>query len=73
MHSPGDTVVIVSVNERLGPGGEVTGLGTQTQVWARTEAGWRVIAAVVSPMTGLAMTGLPTTVPPMTEPPMTEP
>lgn len=52
VHSPGDTVVTVSVNERLGPNGEVTGLGTQTQVWARTEAGWRVIAAVVSPMTG---------------------
>jgi len=50
VHSPGDTVVTVSVNERLGPNGEVTGLGTQTQVWARTEAGWRVIAAVVSPM-----------------------
>jgi hypothetical protein len=53
VRSPGDTVVTVSVNERLGPGGEVTGLGTQTQVWARTEAGWRVIAAVVAPMTGL--------------------
>jgi hypothetical protein len=52
VHSPGDTVVTVSVNERLDPNGEVTGLGTQTQVWARTEAGWRVIAAVVSPMTG---------------------
>jgi uncharacterized protein (TIGR02246 family) len=50
--SPGDTVVIVSVNERLSPDGEVTGLGTQTQVWARTEEGWRVIAAVVSPMMG---------------------
>jgi Protein of unknown function (DUF3225) len=52
VQSPGDTVVTVSVNERLGPDGEVTGLGTQTQVWARTEAGWRVIAACVSPMTG---------------------
>lgn len=52
VRSPGDTVVIVSVNERLSPDGEVTGLGTQTQVWARTEEGWRVIAAVVSPMTG---------------------
>jgi hypothetical protein len=51
-HSPGDTVVTVSVNERLGPDGEVIGLSTQTQVWARTEAGWRVIAACVSPMTG---------------------
>ena len=51
VHSPGDTVVTVSVNERLGPDGEVTGLGTQTQVWARTEEGWRVIAACVSPMT----------------------
>jgi hypothetical protein len=53
VHSPGDTVVTVSVNERIGRNGEVTGLGTQTQVWARTEAGWRVIAAVVAPMTGL--------------------
>jgi hypothetical protein len=52
VRSPGDTVVTVSVNERLSPDGEVTGLGTQTQVWARTEEGWRVIAAVVSPMTG---------------------
>jgi hypothetical protein len=52
VHSPGDTVVTVSVNERLGPDGEVLGLGTQTQVWARTAAGWRVIAACVSPMTG---------------------
>jgi hypothetical protein len=52
VHSPGDTVVTVSVNERLGPDGAVIGLGTQTQVWARTEEGWRVIAAVVSPMTG---------------------
>lgn len=51
VRSPGDTVVIVAVNERLSPDGEVTGLGTQTQVWARTEEGWRVIAAVVSPMT----------------------
>jgi hypothetical protein len=57
VHSPGDTVVTVSVNERLGPNGEVTGLGTQTQVWARTEAGWRVIAAIVSPMTASPMTG----------------
>jgi len=57
VHSPGDTVVTVSVNERLGPNGEVTGLGTQTQVWARTEAGWRVIAAVVSPMAVSPMTG----------------
>jgi hypothetical protein len=52
VRSPGDTVVTVSVNERLGPGGEVIGLSTQTQVWARTEEGWRVIAACVSPMTG---------------------
>jgi hypothetical protein len=52
VRSPGDTVVIVSVNERLSPDGEVTGLGTQTQVWARTEEGWRVIAAVISPMKG---------------------
>jgi Protein of unknown function (DUF3225) len=52
VHSPGDTVVTVSVNERLGPDGEVIGLSTQTQVWARTEAGWRVIAACVSPMSG---------------------
>lgn len=57
VHSPGDTVVTVSVNERLGPNGEVTGLGTQTQVWARTDEGWRVIAAVVSPMTVSPMTG----------------
>jgi hypothetical protein len=57
VRSPGDTVVTVSVNERLGPNGEVTGLGTQTQVWARTRAGWRVIAAVVSPMTMPPMTG----------------
>jgi Protein of unknown function (DUF3225) len=57
VHSPGDTVVTVSVNERLGPHGEVTGLGTQTQVWARTADGWRVIAAVVSPMTVPPMTG----------------
>ena len=62
VHSPGDTVVTVSVNERLGPDGEVTGLGTQTQVWARTEEGWRVIAAVVSPMT-------PSPVPPSPVPP----
>jgi hypothetical protein len=52
VHSPGETVVTVSVNERLSPDGEVMGLSTQTQVWARTEAGWRVIAACVSPMTG---------------------
>jgi hypothetical protein len=52
VHSPGDTVVTVSVNERLGPDGAVIGLSTQTQVWARTEAGWRVIAACVSPMKG---------------------
>jgi Protein of unknown function (DUF3225) len=52
VRSPGDTVVTVSVNERLSPHGEVTGLGTQTQVWARTEEGWRVIAAAPSPMTG---------------------
>ena len=49
-------MVTVSVNERLGPDGEVIGLGTQTQVWARTEAGWRVIAACVSPMTVSPMT-----------------
>jgi Protein of unknown function (DUF3225) len=41
----------MSVNERLGPNGEVTGLGTQTQALARTEADWRVIAAIVSPVT----------------------
>jgi hypothetical protein len=63
VHSPGDTVVTVSVNERLGPNGEVTGLGTQTQVWARTEAGWRVIAAVVSPMTASPVTRSPVTGP----------
>jgi hypothetical protein len=42
---------------RVDGDGPVTGLGTQTQVWARTEGGWRVIAAVVSPMTAPAMTG----------------
>jgi hypothetical protein len=51
VHSPGDTVVTVSVNERLGADGEVIGLGTQTQVWAHTQDGWRVIAACVSPIT----------------------
>jgi len=61
--SPGETVVTVSVNERLGPDGTVLGLSTQTQVWARgdgnggngcngdDDGGWRVIAACVSPMT----------------------
>lgn len=73
VHSPGDTVVTVSVNERLGPDGEVIGLGTQTQVWARTEDGWRVIAACVSPaaMPPAAMpltTVSPTTVSPTTGP-----
>jgi hypothetical protein len=48
--SPGETVVTVSVNERLDVEGNVIGLGTQTQVWARTDAGWRVIAACVQPM-----------------------
>lgn len=57
VHSPGDTVVTVSVNERLGPDGEVTGLSTQTQVWARTEAGWQVIAACVAPVTAAPVTG----------------
>jgi AtzH-like len=57
VHSPGDTVVTVSVNERLGPDGQVAGLGTQTQVWARTADGWRVIAACVSPMTPPPATG----------------
>ncbi|MGF7237627.1 MAG: AtzH-like domain-containing protein, partial [Frankia sp.] len=52
VRSPGDTVVTVSVNERLDAAGRVTGLSTQTQVWARTDAGWRVIAACVSPMNG---------------------
>jgi hypothetical protein len=51
VRSPGETVVTVSVNERLGPDGEVISLGTQTQVWARTPDGWRVIAACVTPMT----------------------
>lgn len=50
VRSPGETVVTVSVNERLGADGSVTGLSTQTQVWARTAEGWRVIAACVSPM-----------------------
>ncbi|MCM3922988.1 nuclear transport factor 2 family protein [Frankia sp. AiPs1] len=48
--SPGQTVVTVSTNERLGPDGRVLGLSTQTQVWARAEDGWRVIAACVAPM-----------------------
>jgi hypothetical protein len=52
VHSPGETVVTVSVNERLDETGRVIGLGTQTQVWARTAAGWRVIAACVGPMSG---------------------
>ena len=51
VRSPGETVVTVAVNERLGPDGAVVGLSTQTQVWARTAEGWRVIAACVSPMT----------------------
>jgi glyoxylase-like metal-dependent hydrolase (beta-lactamase superfamily II) len=50
VRSPGETVVTVSTNERLGPDGRVLGLGTQTQVWARDETGWRVIAACVAPM-----------------------
>lgn len=50
VRSPGETVVTVAVNERLGADGEVVGLSTQTQVWARTGEGWRVIAACVSPM-----------------------
>jgi hypothetical protein len=50
--SPGETVVTVSVNERLDADGDVVGLSTQTQVWARTAQGWRVIAACVSPMSG---------------------
>lgn len=52
VHSPGETVVTVSVNERLDAGGRVVGLSTQTQVWARTDAGWQVIAACVAPMSG---------------------
>jgi hypothetical protein len=68
VHSPGDTVVTVSVNERLGPDGEVIGLGTQTQVWAHTEDGWLVIAASMPPATVS-----PTTVPPATVPPITGP
>jgi hypothetical protein len=63
VHSPGDTVVTVSVNERLGPDGEVIGLGTQTQVWARTGDGWRVIAACVSPATMSPATAPPATGP----------
>jgi hypothetical protein len=50
LRSPGETVVTVSVNERLDDDGKVIGLGTQTQVWARTQDGWRVIAACVCPM-----------------------
>jgi hypothetical protein len=68
VHSPGDTVVTVSVNERLGPDGEVAGLGTQTQVWARTTGGWRVIAACVSPMT-VPVAQEPLTGQPVTDPP----
>lgn len=51
VRSPGETVVTVSVNERLDASGEVIGLSTQTQVWARTAVGWRIIAACVGPMT----------------------
>jgi hypothetical protein len=47
-----DAVVTVSVNERLDAAGAVAGLGTQTQVWVRTEDGWRVVAAQVGPMRG---------------------
>jgi hypothetical protein len=57
VHSPGDTVVTVSVNERLDLDGNVIGLGTQTQVWAHTEGGWRVIAACVSPIAASPTTG----------------
>ncbi len=51
LRSPGETVVTVSTNERLGADGEVLGLSTQTQVWARGDAGWQVVAACVAPMT----------------------
>ncbi|CAO5237605.1 AtzH-like domain-containing protein [Frankia sp. AgKG'84/4] len=50
VRSPGQTVVTVSTNERLGADGEVLGLSTQTQVWARGDAGWQVVAACVAPM-----------------------
>jgi hypothetical protein len=53
VRSPGETVVTVSVNERLDAEGNVTGLSSQTQVWAHTATGWQVIAACVSPMSGL--------------------
>jgi hypothetical protein len=63
VHSPGDTVVTMSVNERLGPDGEVIGLSSQTQVWARTKDGWRVIAACVSPITASPAPASPATGP----------
>ncbi|CAO5155807.1 Zn-dependent hydrolase, glyoxylase [Frankia sp. AiPs1] len=50
VRSPGETVVTVSTNERLDPRGLVTGQSVQTQVWARTGDGWRVIAASVTPL-----------------------
>ncbi|KQC38068.1 hydrolase glyoxylase [Frankia sp. ACN1ag] len=50
MRSPGETIITVSTNERLGADGRIVGLSTQTQVWARTDDGWRVIAACVAPM-----------------------
>ncbi|MCK9893563.1 AtzH-like domain-containing protein [Frankia sp. AgB32] len=52
VRSPGETVVTVSTNERLGVDGEVLGLSMQTQVWAYGDAGWQVIAACVAPMAG---------------------
>ena len=44
--SPGATVVTISINESLSDGS----LGAQTQVWARTADGWRVVAAHVAPV-----------------------
>lgn len=44
--SPGDTVVTLSINEAFA---DAT-LSAQTQVWARTPAGWRIIAAHVAPV-----------------------
>jgi hypothetical protein len=36
VEGPGGAVATVSVNERLDAGGQVAGLGAQTQVWACT-------------------------------------
>jgi len=44
--SPGATVVTISINERVSDGS----FGAQTQVWARTVDGWRIVAAHVAPV-----------------------